>query len=171
MKRLLILSLFVATMAQAQIGAPAGSPGTSATIPVSPGTSATGIGSPSASATSYGSPSATATGTNTVGSDSFNSAVPNTSVPGAPTATGLPSAGNQMIDQVNTAPTGIPTDTTLLNTPSGNPIRQSQEEFNSFPDSTVAPGTGSGTGTGNGTNTGSGTINNNFDSPAPATNP
>ena len=190
MKRLLVLSFFVAMAAQAQVG----TPGASKTLspPISPGSGATEIVSPAASATTYGSPAASATtydspaasygspvsGTSNAFSDTdFNgvdSAVPNNSI-NAPGAVGVPSAGNGTLDSANTAPTSIPDDTTLLNTPSGNPIRQSQEEFNSFPDTTVAPGTGSGpgtgTGTGNGVNTGPGTINNNFNSPAPATNP
>lgn len=69
--------------------------------------------------------------------------------------------GTTNIDQVNTAPTSVPTDTTLLNTPSNNPNQQSQEDFNSFPDTTVSPGSSSGGGS---TIPGTGT-NNSFPTP------
>lgn len=130
MKLTLLLCLLFTTAVRAQNFSP------SAT------SSSSTLGTTPSASSSLGSPSA-------IGSDNFNngSRVPSngsSTLPQTTQANGgivpIPGNVNSVIDRGNTAPTSIPGDTTLLNTPSGNPVKQSQEDFNTFPDTTKAPG-------------------------------
>ena len=141
--------------------------------------------SPSATATSLASPAATATPRFGAGQNAgFTSppvdtgSIPNTNnglnVPAAansnaynmpPSALSnpynVPGAANS--DSLNTAPTSIPTDTSLLNNnlesiPTNNPPNIQAQEFDAFgnPNTTTIPGSESNSGMGTGTGMGSG---------------
>lgn len=174
MKIALLLSVLTVTAVNAQNFSPSasGNPVGSPSALGSQASAASTLGSPSA----IGSDSAagsSAVGTNN-GTSTFNNN-PGSTIIDQPIGDGRSSPlSDSILNQTNTAPTAIPSDTTLQKTPSGNPRQQSQEEFNSFPDSTVAPGTGSGPGAGPSTNsdigTGTGTVND-IDAGSPATSP
>lgn len=150
MKSLIVLSLFAALTAQAQNFSPSAGAFPNSTAPSGAGT-ILNQGSPSATGTGFTSPSATLDSTAPVG------------------ASTILGDGRQTLDQTNTAPTPIPEDTSLIQTPSNDPLQQSQQEapFGTIPtDSGTTPGSESGTGTGTTTSgSGSGT------EPAPTTTP
>lgn len=114
--------------------------------------------------TVLGSPSA-------IGGDNFSNQNNNTAYGQFPNGNGTTVPGSGVgvnPNETNTAPTSIPTDNTLMNTPSNNPI-QAQE---AFPNNNLnnSPNTGSGSGIGTGSGTGMGTMDN-INSGTPYTNP
>jgi len=135
MKTLIIFSIFAALTAQAQNFSPsAGAVALPGSGPIlnqaSPSTSGAG---------SFTSPSATLNSTSPTGAGTVLSQPPL-------------GDGSQPLNQINTAPSPIPSDTSLIQTPSNDPLMQSQEEqINTIPNvinPTPETETGSGTGTG-----------------------
>ncbi len=135
MKSLILMGL-ISTMALAQQTAPVSSGGSiyspagGAGLSVNP---ATGIASPITPSSSL-NPAQGNFG-QTTGQSNFDS---NFTGP----------AGTNNINPANTAPTPIPNNTTLMGTPSNNPVQQSQEDFSGFPDNSASPGSGTTPGTG-----------------------
>lgn len=141
MKYFTIMALTLVTSVHAQNFSPAAS---GMTAPVGTQGAGTVLGSPSA-----------------IGADSFNNGFSNpTSMYNNPSGVGTV-PGTPGLDNSNTAPTSIPSDTTLLGTPSNNPpMMQSQE---------AAPsGTGSGA---SGVSPGTGGTLNDINSGSPIMNP
>jgi hypothetical protein len=156
MKYLILFSALTALSVQAQNFSPlAGAIGTQGA-----GTTLN-QGSPSGQIAAPVSPSAIGADTVIPGNTNPSTTIPNnpSTTLGGPTTLGgqpIPLGQGTTIDQTNTAPTPIPNDTSLIITPSNDPLIQSQEE-------NLSPAN-SGTGTG-----GTGTLDSDTNTQVPFT--